>query len=54
MVGVADKVKAAVGGGGDLIDGVTSEVGPLDALEVDPQWLDGVEVGGVGGQRFDD
>ena len=34
MMGVADALDAAVGGSGDLIDGVASEVGELDALEV--------------------
>src|SRR6266487_4107060 len=47
-------VDAGVGGLGGLVDAVGAEVGQLGALDVAPERLDRVEVGGVTGEPFDD
>ena len=52
MVGVADPLDATLGRRYDLVEGVAGEVGQFHALEVGPQRLDRVEVGGVGGERL--
>ncbi len=52
MRGAPDALDATLGRGGDVVEGVAGEVGQLHALEVGPQRLDLVEVGGVGGQRL--
>ena len=50
MVGVADPVDATLGRRDDLLEGVAGQVGQLHALEVGPQRLDRVQVGGgIGG-----
>src|SRR4051812_49612407 len=50
---VADAVDASMGGGGDVAQVLAGEVDELDAFEVGPDLLDGVEVRGVGRQAFD-
>ena len=50
-VAVADPLDALLGLVGDLGHGVGGAVGQLGALEVGPQVLDRVELGGVGGSR---
>ena len=52
--GAPDPLDAALGRGGDLLEGVAGQVGQLHPLEVGPQRLDGVEVGRVAGQPFGD
>jgi hypothetical protein len=52
-IAVADALDASLGLVGDLGEGVAGEVGQLAALEVRPQVLDRVELGGVGGQPRD-
>ena len=50
---VLDTAESCSNGAGQLVEGEGSEVGQGGALEVGPDLLDGVEVGGVGGQVVD-
>jgi hypothetical protein len=50
----ADAVDGRLGGVGGLLDRVEAKVGELGSLDVAPEPFDGVEVGGVGGEAFDD
>jgi hypothetical protein len=49
-VALADSLDAVFGGVGNLGQGGRRQVGQLQVLEVGPQVLDWVELGGIGGQ----
>jgi len=51
LVASADPLRAGLGGGVCVLDGVGAQGGELDGLEVAPHQLDGGEVVGVAGDR---
>jgi hypothetical protein len=50
---IADSLQGGIGSHLDLVNGVGTQIGEFDRLDVAPHQLDGVEVGGITGQALD-